>query len=283
MTNKEDINKIFYPGDRVFYEPPEKNEAINSTKELHSLAKEVSEQFIPLGCSVIMFGSAAYGMNYSTNYNSDLDLEIIFKNASNFGKTNFLSKEGEKFDKQMESFLKSSAQLFLYKKNSNGKEVSLHFIKEEEFEKMVHINLLKPKNKLGFIELRNYFKGNTNYPNRCSFSGKKTEWMSTSTEINNNLFLIDLPFYQIENGLIYNGIFPEWHLAKPIFLGGNQDWYLSCEDYIFKEYVKRMVFEEETTGLKFKFTNILARKDRMSDIVINEINSKAELIRKQIK
>ena len=281
---KNPKNDIYTAGERVYEGNPLPEESRKFTNELLGVAIEVSEKILPYVKSVILFGSGAYGANYSVNSTSDIDLEIIIDDLpKDLLNLSFFKKHEKKIDEMVEPFFNSPAQILLYKFDYKGKEVSCNFIKKNEFEKLMSIDLINTNEKMSFIELRNYFKGSLLYKNRRSFNGDTSEWNASSTEIGNNLFLVELPFYQIENGHLYNGIFPEWHLTKPIFLGGDYKHYHKYEEYLFSEYVKRMVYEENKTGSHLKFTNILARKERMSSDFLSELDRKADLVREQIK
>lgn len=280
---KKSENSIYTTGERVYEGNPPLEESKKFTNELIGIAGEVSEKFLPYVKSIILFGSSAYGANYSVNSASDIDLEIIINDLpSDLLKLPFFQNQERRIDEMVKPFFDSPAQILLYKFNYKGREVSCNFIKNSEFEKLMSVDLINTSEKKGFFELRNYFKGSLLYKNRRSFNGDISEWNASNLEMPNNLFLVELPFYQIENGVLYNGIFPEWHLTNPIFLGGDYNHFHKYEECLFKEYVKRMVYEENKTGSPLKFTNILARKERMSPEFLNELDRKANLIREQI-
>ena len=192
---------MYSKGERV-YKAPSQKEAISATRELHGLAHEIAEFILPYTEAVIMFGSAAYGANYSVSNDSDIDLEVVVENIpKELLELPFIRQQEKSIEELVEPFFDLPVPVMLYKFVYKNKEASFNFVKKKEFEKLMSVDLINTQDKLGFVELRNYVKESLLYKNRRNFQGDSIEWASSNTEVGKNLYLTDLPFYQIPNFL----------------------------------------------------------------------------------
>lgn len=262
----------------------QEKDAIKNTSILHGIAHSLVPIFQPHCRSIVMFGSAAYGNNFSTTSRSDLDLELIVDDFSRILVDSDLFSAPQKrlVSKMIDKYLDSDIDVLLYSFEYLGREVMLHLVEPKKFEKLTTIPVSTAKGDMSFSELRNYQKENLEYTNRCSFNDERQTWQARSTKID-EFFSIDLPYYQTKSDILYNGIFPEWHLSKPFLLYDEKQFFIKHENFLFGEFVKRKVTEEDIVNEPLVFTNILERKNRMNPKHLESINRRSNAISSKIR
>lgn len=259
---------------------PHIHEAIQSSLEIQSLAQEISSSFSNNSIATLQFGSATWGAFYSTHRDSDVDLEIVVDTFDESIANN------ELFDDNRTEILEAlriseehDLDMLLYKAIHQDREIMLHFIPRSSFERFMKIQLVSTTvQRMGFRELRNYFNGVTDYSDRCSFTDDRRSWIASHNELDNGWHIVEKPVFQIEDDTLFNGIWTEWHLTPPVVLDGDVEWSLSLRSGLYEEFIERMIHERKNNPNNSKYSNILERKFRMPEWLIEKMDQNAEEI-----
>jgi len=90
----------------------------------------------------------------------------------------------------------------------------LHFMTEDRFSELMSTPISTlPNGMYGFSEIRNYHRGSDylDLTDRCSFTDDRRTWQAEHHELSGGWHWLNMPFCQIEDNVVYNGIFTEWH------------------------------------------------------------------------
>lgn len=281
------VNSITNEGrspSRVEGRLPHINEAIIASREIGRIAKEVSAELVPISRAVIQFGSATWGAFYSTDRDSDVDLEVVLDEFdTSIADLPLFDSQRDKIIQILRICSDRDLDMLLFKTVHQDRTIMLHFIPEDKFERFMSIDLLNPVDqRLGFRELRNYFNNVLDYTDRCSFTDDRRTWRATYEDLGNGWHIIEKPVYQFEEDTLYNGILTEWHLTPLAVAGGDEEWVRKHRDRLFREFVKRMIYEEEIKDGNARFSNVLERKHRMPKWLLDDIDQESERVRFQI-
>ena len=270
---------------------PHIDEAVYSTLVRMKVAKEINRSIAPHSKVHAVFGSANWGAFYSTQRTSDLDLEVIVDKLSpDMAELDIFEGHKERLSEAFQITIDRDIDMLLYEMPFQGVPIMYHFISTEKFKNLTeNLELQDAWYQRSYSELVNNFHrfdhmintttGLLEFSDRCNFDDERRTWHARHENITGDFHLLNLPVYQVEDGKLYNGLFPEWHLTHPYVLGGDRDWFNHQSTVVFTEFVRRWAYEESTQGNRTRFSNILERKHRMPMWLLDEFDVKAERLK----
>lgn len=263
---------------------PHLDEAVRNTLKLRRAAVEAAEMFREQTKAVMMFGSGSWGSYYSVKESSDLDLELIVHDFNDdIVKADILEGRREELLNGLRIARERDVDMVLHRFEYKGMDTMLHFITEKRFIRLMSLPVSTlPDGRYGFTEIRNYHRGAEylDLTDRCSFTDGRRSWVAEHEELSGGWHWLNMPFCQVEDGVMYNGIFTEWHQTPSVIVGGDEYWLKGQINQLLTQFVLRMKNEG---GESLRFSNILERKHRMPSHILNAVDEKAEKILANLK